>query len=126
MSGATPIPETAADRAVSWAEGAGAFAKVVGTLKTTDPALAAQQTGSPWTYARAIAVPVVGMLVGRGVAYAGFACTSALTQNCWSPDTTLVVTNALVGLGCAGSAALLHWWSKAPARAALAAGKGVP
>ena len=128
MSGTIPVPETAADRAVNDAHGAGAYAQVVATLETTDPALAAQQTGSVATYGKSVGGSaggvILALLLSKMVAHFGVACSATATINCLSPDDIQVMTYVLMTVGAAGFAALMHWIGKAPARAALAAAKG--
>ena len=94
-------------------------------LEAVDPALAAQLTGSLATYLKSGASPVAGAVagwfVGQAVGYFGLACTATVTTACWSPGFVDGVANALAVAGTALGALVMHYISKAPARAVVAA-----
>lgn len=117
MSAMTP-PKTPTDQAVDDARG---FAQAVSFLQTDNPALAAQITGSLSTYGKSALAPIIGGGVGLIVAHYGLSCGSQPTAGCWSPDLINQVTDAIVLVCASGAAAVMHWLSKAPARAAIAA-----
>jgi hypothetical protein len=115
---ATTTPKTPTDQAVDDARG---FAQAVSFFQTDNPALAAQITGSLSTYAKSGAAPIVGAILGWAVPHYGLACSVPPTPGCWSPDLINQVSE-VAGLVCASAASLvMHWLSKAPARAAIAA-----
>lgn len=96
---------------------------LVAGLEASNPAMAAQLTGSLATYAKSGAAPIVGMIVGTLAAHYGLACTAvtAATGACWSQEVINNVTYALIGLGASAGALVMHWISKWPARRVLAA-----
>lgn len=97
------------------------LAATVDEWQATNPALAAQVTGSLATYLKSGVAPVVGSFVGYGAAHLGLMCTAATIANsgCWSQGTIDLVTEILVMAGTGIGALIMHWHSKAPARAVL-------
>ena len=93
-------------------------AQFVATVQAADPALYGQLVGSLSTYSKSAAAPVVGAVVGLLVAKFGLA-------QIVTPDLQNLLTEALVGVGTAAGAAIMHWWSKAPGRALKAADASV-
>jgi hypothetical protein len=100
-------PTTVTDQAVAFAADG---AKLITNLQTANPALYAQLVGSVATYGKSAAAPLVGSLLGLAVARWGL-------QPYVTADTLSLATNALVGLGTAVGALIMHWWAKAPGRA---------
>ena len=118
----TPPQATATTRAIFIARDA---PTLISNLESANPALAAQLTGAWDTYAKAGASPaagaVAGWLVGQAVGYFGLACTATVTTGCWSPDFVNDVSRVLAVLGTVAGGLVMHWISKAPTRAVLAA-----
>lgn len=106
MSATQPAPVTSGNQAIAIAKGGAEFVEVV---RTADPALYGQLVGSLTTYSKSALAPVVGALVGLAVAKLGV--ISIVT-----PDLQALITDALVGVGTAGGAAVMHYFSKAPGR----------
>jgi hypothetical protein len=100
-------PTTSTDQAFALAEDGAMF---LSQIETTNPALYAQLVGSLATYGKSAAAPVVGSVLGLLVAHYGLGPYV-------TADTLSFLTDALVGLGTAGGAMLMHWIGKAPGRA---------
>lgn len=108
---------TATDEAVTAAKNA---PQLLTILEDVNPALYAQLLGSAATYSKSAAAPVVGVAVGALVARFGLACTATVTTACWTQGTVDTVTDLCVAAGAALGALVMHWISKAPARAVAA------
>lgn len=102
----TGAPVTSGNVAVAVAKGGAEF---VALVQQADPALYSQLVGSLATYSKSVAAPLVGAGVGLLVAKLGVA-------NIVTPDLQALLTEALVALGTAVGAAVMHWVGKAPGR----------
>lgn len=127
MSATTPPTQSTTTRAFATNTAMNAardLPDAIAKLEKVDPALAAQLTGSLATYFKAGASPVAagvaGWLVGQAVGAAGLACSAAVTTSCWSPEFQSAASNVLALVFTAAGALVMHWWSKAPARAVVA------
>jgi hypothetical protein len=117
----TPIQHAAAvNSAVAFAE---TLPALVNELQKTDPAIADQLTGSLATYSKSGLAPIIGLGVGYLAGRYGLSCTEATQAagNCWTPQFIDTVSTVLDVVGTAAGAAVMHWLSKRPAQAVLAA-----